>query len=569
VCRAIAVSKYRMPSRSKIRRRIDPDSSADRAQRQRDTPEHEWEGAREKSQDLRILEGRALSASVVNRLSQKWGVGRATIFRTLSRFKKDGNLGALLTRRGGKQLGFSHLPSEVDFVIGDCAKRLWTLSENATVEDIFTEILNECTARQLKPPSRATVGRRLHVLRDDPENFTGEAREALRTKSRLVKSQYRVDEPLAVVQIDHTVADILLVEPHTRCLVGRPTLTIAIDVATRCVLGFCASFEAPSSLLVALCLETAVFPKDGNGSSQGTVDWPMYGLMKCIHSDNGREFRGQAFRRGCDLNNINTIYRPPATPRFGGHIERLIGTFMRRTRLLPGNTYSDMLGRRPRSAESKASLTLGDYRSFLIDEVERYHNRTHRTLGTSPRSAWDRAWRRGRGAESPTLPPSPERFLIDFLPVRNRVVTREGIEVDGLRFSCGSLQSEVDPSIKRVVRIDPRDISRVYLEMRNGPYLTVPLRAGHGIPSMSWWEWRATRRRRKNGEDVANGWPEHSSAPQERKTGTALRAGRARVRKAEWDALQAIQALPLPNTKLRQIVHGDKNTSQLEWEILD
>ena len=167
---------------------------------------------------------------------------------------------------------------------------------------------------------------------------------------------------------------------------------------------------------------------------------------------------------------------------------------MRRTRLLPGNTYTDMLKRRPRLAESRATLTLADYRSFLFEEIERYHGRTHRTLGTSPATAWQRAWKRSRGSEAPTVPASRERFLLDFLPVRNRVVTREGIEIDGLRFSVDGLQREVDPKIKRLVRIDPRDISRDYLERAAGPYLIIPLRAGHTIPAMSWWEWRAFRR---------------------------------------------------------------------------
>ncbi len=558
-----------MPPHSRQRRSMEFESCATRAQLQRNTSDADWEAARDKSVDLKKLQGRALSSADVERLAKRWGVGRATVFRKAGQFRDGGDLAALLPRRAGKRPGVSHLNSESEFVVRDCAKRLWALSENATVEDIFSEIVKECTARQLQPPSRATVGRRLQKLRTDPGNFIGEARQALQDKKRLIKSNYRVGEPLAVVQIDHTVADILLVEPHTRCVVGRPTLTIAIDIATRCVMGFCASFEAPSSLLVALCLESAVFPKDGPIVGADT-DWPMHGLMKSIHSDNGREFHGQAFRRGCDLNGIEMIYRPPATPRFGGHIERLIGTFMRRTRLLPGNTYSDMLGRRPKSAEINAALTLGDYRSFLTEELGRYHGRTHRTLGTSPMAAWERAWKRNRGVESPQVPDSRERFLIDFLPGRNRVVTREGIEIEGLRFSQESLQKEIDPTVKRVIRIDPRDISRVYLEKAAGPYLAVPLRAGHNFPAMSWWEWRATRRGLRKSEALGHSCggtqaPDHSDPTKM----TALRAGRARVRKADWQRLQAIQCLPPPNTSLRAIVRSDADSPLPQWEILD
>jgi putative transposase len=549
------------PSAERNRRRMEADSSAARAQLQRETTEAEWESARRTLHDLKQIENREISSVEVERLAKKWGVARATVYRKLSRFREGGDLAALLPRRRGQRPGSSTFDAEIEFIVQDCAKRLWALSENATVEDIFTEIAKECRARQLSLPSRATVGRRIQKLRVDPSNFVGEAKQALREKKRLVRSNYTVSEPLAVVQIDHTLADILLVEPQTHCLIGRPTLTIAIDIATRCVLGFCASLEAPSSLLVALCLETAVFPKTWLQGSSSGIDWPMYGLMKSIHSDNGREFHGQAFRRGCDLNGIDTIYRPPATPRFGGHIERLIGTFMRRTRLLPGNTYSDMLGHRPRSAESKATLTLGDYRLFLTEEIERYHNRVHRTLGSSPRSAWERSWKRSRGVESPSLPKSRDRFLMDFLPVRTRVVTREGIEIDGLRFSHGSLQGEINPNVKRVVRVDPRDISRVYLETPDGPYLSIPLMANRTMPNMSWWEWKAIRRQRNGHVGTAAFEPVHAT--------TALRAGRARARRIEWQALQAIQSLPAPDTRLRPIVSSDVDSPLPQWEILD
>jgi len=562
------VSKLQMPQPSR-RDRSSSDSrpSPDRAQLQQQTSDAEWEGALQRSRDLKAFRDRDTTPVEIARLAKEWGVARSTVFRSLNKFREGGDLAALLRRRPGLQPGSSTLAPEIEFIIHDIAKRLWAISENATVEDILGEVSRECRARQFPPPSRATVGRRLKRLRADPNSFRGEARQVLKEKRRLVKSNYSISEPLAVVQIDHTLADVLLVEPYSRTLIGRPTLTLAIDVATRCVMGFCVSLEAPSSLLVALCLETAVFPKDWVQLQHAGVNWPMYGLMKSIHTDNGREFHARAFRRGCDLNGISTIYRPPATPRFGGHIERLIGTFMRRTRLLPGNTYSDMLGRRPKHAEAQATLTLGDYKSFLVEEVDRYHTRVHRTLGTSPRSAWERAWKRSRGVESPKMPTSKQRFLMDFLPIRSRVVTREGIEIEGLRFSHESLQDEVNPSVQRVIRIDPRDVSRVYLECTDGPYLTIPIRTGLNMPGMSWWEWKAIRQQRSAKE--SRGDELHHLVETGAVGKSQLRNERQRARREEWQALQAIQALPAPKTSLHPLVRSDEDSPLPQWEILD
>jgi putative transposase len=510
----------------------------------------------------------------VRDLATRWGVSRATIWRRLKRFRQEKDLTVLIARKRGQKAGSSYLSTEVEFAIKEIARKYWSLSENATVHDIAFKVRKECRARSLEPPSLATVGRRLKELRSDPAYFKGEARQELQSRRRLVKSNYSVANPLEVVQIDHTLADVILVDPQTHTAIGRPTLTIAIDINTRCALGFCVSLEAPSCLLVGLCLEHSIFPKEQYLRERGSsVEWPMFGQMKSIHSDNGKEFHSRAFNRGCDLNGIDIIYRPSATPRFGGHIERLVGTFMRRTRLLPGNTYSDMLGRRPKRTESKASLTLDDYRWFLIEEIERYHKTIHRTLGMSPMAAWERAWKQGGITAPAVVPSSKGSFLIDYLPLRQRVVSREGIEIDALKFSCAELQPEINPSITRVVRIDPRDISRVYLEAGAGDYLTVPL-LRKDLPAMSWWEWRAWRKLQRNAaqSNLDGSWSELPSTSiklLESTSTTQMRAGRHKARKDEWEAVQAIQALPVPDTTLRPIARSEGTLDLLDWEILE
>ena len=45
---------------------------------------------------------------------------------------------------------------------------------------------------------------------------------------------------------------------------------------------------------------------------------------------------------GAEEYGIELIHRPVATPHYGGHIERLIGTMMGAVHLLPGTTFSDI-----------------------------------------------------------------------------------------------------------------------------------------------------------------------------------------------------------------------------------
>src|SRR6202166_2188906 len=92
---------------------------------------------------------------------------------------------------------------------------------------------------------------------------------------------------------------------------ARPSLSLAIDVATRSVLGFHLGLEAPSALAVALCIEHAVLPKLPSAAAPETdTSWDMFGMPKTILVDNGSEFHGEALTRGCAEYGIALTYRP-------------------------------------------------------------------------------------------------------------------------------------------------------------------------------------------------------------------------------------------------------------------
>ncbi len=547
---------------------------AERGARGFDVESDEWRVARACVEDLKELKVDSISAGDVVSLAARWHVSRATVWRRIRGYQKSGNLTGLLPARAGRKPGVAILDAAADEVIRTAARQWWRRTDNATIAEIEPTVAQQCVEAGVQPPSRATIARRLRQLRQEPENFTGEARQALRERRRLMRSSFAVEAPLNVVQIDHTVADVFIVDPVTRQCIGRPTLTIAIDVATRCVLGHCLSLEAPSALLVALCLEQAVFPKEEWVAAQGlAIQYPMHGLPKALHCDNGEEFHSAAFRRGCDLYNIDTIYRPPSTPRFGGHVERLIGTLMRRVRLLPGNSYSNILRRRQRNAESNARPTLCDLQRYIAQEVFRYHQRSHRALGMSPRQAWELEWARADGHRAPIVPADRMSFRLAFLPVKRRIVGREGIELFGLKYACGELAEHVAPGVQRIVRFDPRDLSRVYLEASDTDYLCVPLR-DRRLPPFSLWEWLWMRQHqrqlveRPDGEaldsDIAR--MESILAPPAK---TPLQGRRRAARAAEWRELQRLQALPAPDVALEATITAPADETNLAWEILE
>jgi putative transposase len=125
-----------------------------------------------------------------------------------------------------------------------------------------------------------------------------------------------------VVQIDHTPVDLMLVDDVHRRPIGRPWLTLAIDVFSRMVAGCSVSFDPPGALAVGLCLAHAILPKDAwLARHEMTTPWPIWGVMDTVHADNAKEFRGAMLRKACEEYRIDLQWRPVARPHFGGHIE--------------------------------------------------------------------------------------------------------------------------------------------------------------------------------------------------------------------------------------------------------
>ena len=123
-----------------------------------------------------------------------------------------------------------------------------------------------------------------------------EGAKAARQRFGAVPGRNQADLPLDVVQIDHTRADIILVDRFERKPIGRPWVTLAIDIATRMVTGYYVSFEAPSRLSVALCLTRAVAPKaELLAQLDSNVPWPAHQLPS-NEPDRHLAFKGKEWR---------------------------------------------------------------------------------------------------------------------------------------------------------------------------------------------------------------------------------------------------------------------------------
>jgi putative transposase len=466
------------------------------------------------------------------RAARELGVSTRHLRRWRVRYRALGTLTAFLPQRPGRSPGTRSLGPRIEALINDEARRAVKRSADVAVDDLYPLIVEGARALRLRAPARSTVARRLADLKRQATNFDPATERALSAQRAPVRGRLETGGALSVVQMDHTLADVIIVDPMKRRAIGRPWLTLALDVHTRMVLGMLVSLEAPSGLSVALTLDHAVYPKDPWAADIGLdLDaFTAFGLMAKLHLDNGPEFRAQGLERGCQLYGIGLDHRPVGTPRYGGAIERVIGTMMGNVKLLPGATMSRILHGRPKHPEKRAAFTLADLTLYLARQIGIYHHTVHGTLGTTPRSAWEQALTRGQAIVQPRTPADRKAFAIHFLPSVLRTVSREGIRSNSLRYQSRDLEPLIEPERKRRVRFDPRDLSRVFLETEKRALLEVPL-ADPRWPVMSLWEWREIRRRERGGTTVDVLWAARAQRDNQALIDARARGGTARDRR--------------------------------------
>jgi transposase InsO family protein len=146
----------------------------------------------------------------------------------------------------------------------------------------------------------------------------------------------------------------------------------------------------PSRPSTSLCLLHSVFDKSAwLRDREISEPWPVAGLSGTLHVFNGPDFRSRAFKRGCEDAGIAIAWRPPGEPRFGGHIERLIGTQMGKLHLLPGTTFNNEQDLCDYDSKRHAALTLRELERYVaLDIVGSYHQSIHSSLSRPPIAVW-------------------------------------------------------------------------------------------------------------------------------------------------------------------------------------
>lgn len=377
-------------------------------------------------------------------------------------------------------------------------------SQSHVVQDVHAEIRRRNIIRsaeglpQLRMPSASSVRRRIAALGRFEVTAAREGLAVARDRYGPVGRGLDVDLPLERVEMDEWKVDLISIleaagiEPtadQRRDLVlGRYFLCVAIDCATRCILGIKLAENGTTRDALAT-LWMALTDKSDMARALGCrAGWHQSGHITQLVVDNGGPFVSSEFKAAVADLGIGYDVMPAGVPKLRGRIERMMRTFAQNMMpFMTGRTFSNPVERGDYPSEAYAVHTAQDLvDAFVRYIVDHYHQSEHQGLDyNSPAEAWEAA------TKTYPVPPAPNRHILRAilgLEVRRRS-GRHGIQLMKLRYHSEELarRFEHHGGEDVLLRVDPEDLGHVSCWMNDAWHVlactTTDMR---GVPVESW-----------------------------------------------------------------------------------
>lgn len=251
---------------------------------------------------------------------------------------------------------------------------------------------------------------------------------------------------------------------------SRFTLTIAIDCATRCVVGFHVSPHAPSTPAVKAAISTILNSKQGLVDlAKCKGDWPMGGKPGLLVTDGGPVFDNEEIDYTVAQCHIRREI-PEKDERKRGTIEAFFRAFKVVCRHFAGQSFASVAELGDYKGQDYATQVFEEFLTAAVTWiVDIYHRRPHRGLEYfTPYSRWEELV-----PECDMRPvPDTAQQLVAFgfklkLPV---TADKHGILYMGLSYSSqafGVLLRQAGYGAKVQVVVNPNDIGSLLVHVAN------------------------------------------------------------------------------------------------------
>ncbi|MBW7569079.1 DDE-type integrase/transposase/recombinase [Chromobacterium subtsugae] len=360
--------------------------------------------------------------------------------------------------RGNRTLRFS---PQVEMLITEGIQQVYLLPERRHAKDVLAHIVGKFAEQGLldahsaviKLPSLRTIERRIKDLDPYVITMAKRGKVAADRVARAAGRQILSPRAMFLVQIDTLYLDILLIDPESGEVIGRPYLVCIIDVYTRAVVGVYISMFPPSATTTLAAVKD-MLTRQGRGLPGGV---PVR-----IIPDNGVDFKNSAFVRLCGQLGIITVPAEIQDPNDKAHIESFFRTLTYSlTQKLTGTTFSCPIDRGEYDSRRRATLMLERLQEYILEWInEVYHKTIHTRTGRAPILAWEDAT---KGWSAPAF--SAEEINAIARWPWERSIHKGRVLIDGIEYFSHPLATlEVMGETRVTVLVDELDLHSVYVE---------------------------------------------------------------------------------------------------------
>ncbi|MGJ8595873.1 Mu transposase C-terminal domain-containing protein [Sulfitobacter sp.] len=391
-------------------------------------------------------------------------------------------LSMLRKHRSGASYAKKFSP-EVVTLLNDC---IWEFlsSERPTLAKVVrdtrdrfreeNELRRAAGSPTLNTPSKTEIIRRIERFDCFQTKAGRHGANAAQKQMGFYENGLEISHPLQWVEMDEWQIDVLSILGDAGCLdgmtpeersklsIGRRWIYVAIDVRTRCVVGFRLS-KTPSAIDAVSTMAMIMMDKTPLAKAAGCESgWAFSGGCGTISTDMGSAFIADEFRIAVTDIGFNHVTPAAGQPKLRAHVERFFGTLATKLMsMLTGRTFSNSKERGDYPSEARTALTDDDLIELCVRFiVDIYHNEPHKgLLEETPANAWKRLAKE----QGVTAPPDSTAICSVFGIPQKRKIERHGVRVFGIHYQSPEiqdafLQGRSDPVD---IRVDEYDLTYI------------------------------------------------------------------------------------------------------------
>jgi len=440
-----------------------------------------------------IRDRRAPSFTTVYRWYREYSAATFDIRALIPNFHKQGNS----TKR---------LHTYVQRIIQDAIDVHYLSRTQPRGTDVIDVVRSEVTEKnkllspvdQLKMPNAKAIYRFIKRIPPDIKALKREGERVAFLRYHAWLGGVKVTRVLERVEVDHTKLDIFVIDERFGMPIGRPWLTMAIDVYSGLPVGFHLGFDQPSWQSVMACLRHAILPKKKHYEGYEGIEnsWDAYGIPDMLVVDNGREFHSEQFELACQHLNIHVLHTKARCPWLKGAIERFFGAMNRQIlQSVPGYTFSNTVEKGDYDPKKNAVMDLPTLRERIyMWIIDYYSQRVKRGINDVPA----RRWAENINKYPIRMPATAADLNVAMYSTETRAVNAYGIDLDNIQYNSEEL-AEIrrvhGPKVKVNLRYDPNDLGRIHvINPSTGIAFEVPAKDQEYANGLSAWQHRAIRR---------------------------------------------------------------------------